>query len=228
MTMGASRAPGGHHVVEPFARPLPFPVAEPADPGRQALGRDTLAGHGQPAAQAGVVAEHVQDGVVGGGDVGRVAGKGRPAERAFALAEQRTDVGRDEARVIKGPLEPAQGGFGPQAVAVVEDFGAASISSTMAAQWATIDARASRTYSSGSAGAARRVGQGHPRRHVAEGVVRRGLVGHDVNPYIAPHDLGQELGPVADQPYRQRAGLVERACSASASASSRLWAKVSR
>ena len=47
-----------------------------------------------------------------------------PAERALALAEQRTDVGREEAGVVERPVEATQLGLGPKTVAVVEHLGA--------------------------------------------------------------------------------------------------------
>ena len=115
---------------------MPLAVAEPADPRRQALEGDPLAGHADPAPRALVVGELLEHGAVGGGDVRRVAGERDPAERALALAEQRTDVGGDEARVVEGALEPAELGLGAEAVAVVEDLGAASRKPTIAAQWA--------------------------------------------------------------------------------------------
>ena len=59
-----------------------------------------------------------------GGDVGRVARQGDPSERALALAEQRADVGGQEAGVGEGAVEAAELGLGAQAVAVVEDLGA--------------------------------------------------------------------------------------------------------
>ena len=46
-----------------------------------------------------LLAEEIEDHVVGRGDVGRVAGQRHPAERPLALAEQRADVRRDEAGV---------------------------------------------------------------------------------------------------------------------------------
>src|SRR5690606_15203641 len=85
------------HVVEPFAGPVAFAVAEPADAGGQALEVDAFTGHADPAGQRLVLGEEVEDRPVGPRDVGRVAGEGGPAEGALALAEQRADVGGDEA-----------------------------------------------------------------------------------------------------------------------------------
>ena len=115
---------GTHHLIEAQPEPVSLPVAEPADPRRQALERDTLAGHRDPAVQTFVVGELVEHGPVGGGDVGRIARQGDPTERTEALAEQRADVGREEARVVEGTFEAAELGFGAQAVAVVEHLGA--------------------------------------------------------------------------------------------------------
>ena len=49
-----------------------------------------------------VVAKLAHDRLVGAVDVFRVAGERRPAKGTFALAEERPDVRRHEARVVKG------------------------------------------------------------------------------------------------------------------------------
>ena len=82
MTMGALTSPGPDELVEGEPGPRPLAVAEPADPGGQALERDARLGHLDPAPKAGVVGEELEDGPVGAQDVGRVAGQRRPAERA--------------------------------------------------------------------------------------------------------------------------------------------------
>ena len=75
-------------------------------------------------AQRLVLREQVEHGLVGGGDVGRIARQRGPAERPAALAEQRPDVGGDEAGVVEGALVAAELRLGAQRVAVVEDLGA--------------------------------------------------------------------------------------------------------
>ncbi len=113
-----------HHLVEAQAEPLPLAVAEPADPRREALEGDPLTGQADPPGQPGVVGELLEHGPVGRGDVGRIARQGHPAEGTLALAEQRSDVGRQEAGVVEGPVEPAEPGLGAQRVAVVEHLAA--------------------------------------------------------------------------------------------------------
>src|ERR1022692_1787684 len=96
----------GDHVVEPQAGLVPLAVAEPADPGGQALEAHLPPGQLDPPGQRRVLREKVEDGPVGGRDIGWVAGQRGPPERALALAEQRPDVGRDESRERKRPLVP--------------------------------------------------------------------------------------------------------------------------
>ena len=74
-------------------------VAEPADPGGQSLEGDTLGSELEPAQEQRVVGEQPPELVVDGGDVGRVAREGGPPEGTDAAAEERPDIGRDEARV---------------------------------------------------------------------------------------------------------------------------------
>ena len=121
MTIGALTSPVRTSSLK--ARPAlrPLAVAEPADPGRQALERDARLGHRDPAAQAGVVGEELEDGAVGPQDVGRIAGQRDPAERAAALAELRPDERRHEARVVERVRDAGLLGLGAQVVAVVED-----------------------------------------------------------------------------------------------------------
>ncbi len=84
-----------------------------------ALGR-----HGDPATQVIVVREEVEHGPVRRPDVLGITAERDPAERAFALAEKRSDVRRDEAGELEGSTEPAQARFVADRVAVVEDLGA--------------------------------------------------------------------------------------------------------
>ena len=57
-------------------------------------------------------------------DVGGVAGQRHPAERPLALAEERPDVGGDEAGIVEGALVAAVPRLAADVVAVVEDLGA--------------------------------------------------------------------------------------------------------
>jgi hypothetical protein len=53
-----------------------------------------------------VLREEIQDGLVGDADVLGVAAERHPAEGAFALAEERADVGGHEAGIGEGILTP--------------------------------------------------------------------------------------------------------------------------
>ena len=86
--------------------------------------RDSLTRQVEPSSEVRVVGQLLADRAVGRSDVGRIARQRDPSERSLALAEQRTDVRREEARIVEGPVEPTERGLGPQAVAVVEHLGA--------------------------------------------------------------------------------------------------------
>ena len=88
-----------HELVDRQPRFGAIAVAEPADPRRKALERDLLGGHREPPLQEDVVGEQRLQLAVDHLDVRRVAGQRRPPERADAPAEERPDIGRDEARV---------------------------------------------------------------------------------------------------------------------------------
>ena len=86
-------------LVDREARPGAVAVAEPADPRRQPLEGDALGSELQPAQEQRVVGEQPPELVVDRRDVGRVARESGPPEGADAAAEERPDIGRDEARV---------------------------------------------------------------------------------------------------------------------------------
>ena len=187
-------------------------VAEPADPRRQALERDPLARQLDPAPDVRLVAEQVEDRAVGRGDVGRVARQRDPAERPLALAEQRPDVGGDEAGVGERVRVAVLLGQPAQRVAVVERLGArraerpdrADVRERRRADALEVLVRVGGAQDVGLLGR-------HPGRHVAvERVVGARLVGHHVDRRAAGDELGQDLGRVAEQPDRQRAALALR------------------
>ena len=62
--------------------------------------------------------------LVDGRDVGRVAGERCPPERADAAAEERPDIGRDEARVCECVLDSCLERLPSQVVAIVENIAA--------------------------------------------------------------------------------------------------------
>ncbi len=94
-----------HHLVEGEAQPMPVAEADPADPRRQALERNTLPRHVQPVVQVGVIRQQLLHLGIGAIDVFGIAGQRGPAERADAAAEQRTDVGGHEAREVERILD---------------------------------------------------------------------------------------------------------------------------
>ena len=109
-----------HHVVHGQAEFGALAVAEPADARGESLELDPLAREVDPAAENAVLREHLQDEIVGGVNVGGIARERRPAERAAAFAEQRTNVGGHEAREIEGVFHAVLEGEGADVVAVVE------------------------------------------------------------------------------------------------------------
>jgi hypothetical protein len=124
MTIGRAQLAAGHHLVEAQAGAVALAVAQPADARRQPLELHVLARQGDPARDVLLVAEELEDRVVGGMDVGRVARQRHPAKRALALAEQRADVRGHEAGVGEGVGIAVGGGEPAQGVAVVERLGA--------------------------------------------------------------------------------------------------------
>ena len=113
---------GPDQLVEREAGPRPLAVAEPADPGGQALERD-LAPSPSPAS-AGGPASSGKSSRIASSVRAMSAGSPRqrdPAERPAALAELGPDERRDEARVVEGVRDAGRLGLGPEVVAVVED-----------------------------------------------------------------------------------------------------------
>src|SRR5918998_1424219 len=112
-------------LVEAQPCPLARASPEPADARREPLEADLLSRLLDPAPEARVVGEELEDGVVGRGDVVGVPRERRPPERPLALAEERPYVRGDEAGVGEGPVEAAEPRLCAQVVAVVEDLGPA-------------------------------------------------------------------------------------------------------
>ena len=150
---------------------------------------------------------------VGGVDVGRVARQGNPAERADPLAEQRPDIGRHEAGEGEGVLQPFLLRDLADVVAIVERRHARGPEADH-----RLDMRAHRRACRRLH--ARRVGLGlcapfgdTPARRAitVQGVVGRGLVGHDVGagaPRAHPgQKFGEDLGRVAEKAHGLRLAL---------------------
>ena len=90
-----------HQFVEGQPELGALAIAQPADARGQSLEGDTLAGQANPAVQRLIFGEELEHRFVGALDVRRVAGQRRPAERPFALAEERPNEGGHEAREVE-------------------------------------------------------------------------------------------------------------------------------
>ena len=190
---------------------MPLAVAQPADPRRKSLEGNAFAGQPDPACEGFVLREQFQHRAVGGGDVLGVTRQRSPAERAVALAEQRTDVCGHEAREVERALAATEFRLAAQGVAVVEDLGALVEEAEH-----RVDVVCHRL--------ARAVGElvrllrrvvvpildADALRQVGQRVVRGGLVGDDVDLDTAPQQLRQHLGGVADDGDGQGAPFLLR------------------
>ncbi len=201
--------------VELQAGLRPLAVAEPADPGRQALEGDLLLRHPEPALEPGVIGEELHQGAVGAQDVGRIAAQGDPAEGPVALAEEGPDERRHEPGVGEGILDAGLLGHRPEVVAIVEDDGAGAlelehrpdVGGHRAHRALDVEVRL------GGAQGDRVVQADLGRDVAAERVVGRGLVGDDVEALAGLRPGRLDLGGVADQGDRQGKTLGGRPAS---------------
>ena len=112
-----------HQVIKQQAGLVALVVAQPANTCGQALELDVFLGGIQPIVEVLVVREELLERLVGDLDVLRITRQRGPAERAQALAEERTDVGGHEAGELEGALVAGVAGLVADGVAVVEDLG---------------------------------------------------------------------------------------------------------
>jgi hypothetical protein len=210
MTMGAVIAPRPYQLVEAEPERGAGAEAEPADPRRQPLERHALARQPDPAGERLVLRKHLEDGVIGRADVVGVTRQRGPAERPLALAEERPDVRRHEARDVERVGHPAELRLGPDVVAVVEDDGAGAHERQHGR-----DVRRHRRHRAcgvvGRVGGPQRgrLGERQAVRHVAvQRIVRRGLVGDDVGPDAPRDERGQHVGRVRAEADRARGALA--------------------
>ena len=208
--LDASRA---DQLVEDQAHLRPLAVAEPADPAGEALGPDPLAGQGDPAAR-------------GRGRRGRSRGpprrwrRGRPGRRTGrpsgrAPCPRRRGAGcrrgRSRGSRRRSPPRPSPPRRGCCSRSRRRSTPRA-LRSSMAWTCSPMLRRASAMYALRVA-LAQREGRlvAHPVGDVAvEGVVGAGLVGDQVRHHASPHDLGQDVGGVAEEADRQRPALGHR------------------
>ena len=111
---------GAHELVhlQPEARAIS--VSEPTDARGQPLERDTLARHADPSHQRRIIPKHVKRESIGHMNVVGISGERGPAERTFALTEQRSHIFRHEARNVKRVLDARALRLRSDVVAVVE------------------------------------------------------------------------------------------------------------
>src|ERR1700693_2194863 len=110
----------GDEVVESQAELVEFAVAEPADAGWKSLKLHFFLRHLDPALEMLIFWEHLEHQLISSSDVGSFAGKRGPAERAFALAGKRANVGRNEAGKVVGVFDSGLVREGANVVGVVE------------------------------------------------------------------------------------------------------------
>ena len=192
---------GADHLVEGEAQAVALAEADPADPRGEALEGDALARHVEPGVQVRVVGDQLLHLGVGAVDVLGVARERRPAERADAAAEERADVGGDEAGEGEGVLQPLFLGHLADVVAVVEgrDAGVPEVDHRRDVH---LHAGAGRPFHRLGVGFALLApfGEGPALGQIAvDGIVRRGLVGDDVGADAAPNELGEDVGGVAEE-----------------------------
>jgi hypothetical protein len=194
----------GHHLVEGEAEAMPVAQAHPADARRQALEFDARPGHVEPVVEVRVVRHELFHPRIGAIDVFGIARQRRPPERADAAAEQRADVGRHEARKIKGVGHAFVLGHLADVVAVIDRGNAAAMKFQHRPHMLGHGTLSGLLYAFGIGPApAFPVAEGPSLRQVAvDRVMRRCLVRHHVGPDAAPHQLGKNLGRIAEQPHR--------------------------
>src|SRR5262245_6888325 len=96
---GCRHLSGSDEVVDPETSLRAVAVAEPADPRRQSLECHAFRRKIKPALEKAVVREKTPQRPVDRCDVLRIARQHCPTEGTDAAAEERSDIGRDKARI---------------------------------------------------------------------------------------------------------------------------------
>src|ERR1700733_2933493 len=91
----------GHHLIESQAGLHALAIPEPADASRQALKLDVASRHLEPADEVAVVGKELGNRAVRRVDIFRIARERDPTEWPFAFTEQRTNISRNEAGILK-------------------------------------------------------------------------------------------------------------------------------
>ncbi|MNT02225.1 hypothetical protein D3C72_1367140 [compost metagenome] len=195
----------GHHVVEHQAGAMAVAQADPADARRQALEGDPLARHVQPAVQAGVVREEFLHRRIRLADVLGITRQGGPAERADPAAEQRADIGGDEAGEVEGVLHASVKGDLTDVVAIVDGGDTHGVEVEHG-----LNVHGHRLARGGldGGGVADALlfpfGDGPAGGQIAvDGVVGAGLIGHQIRAHAALDHLRQKVSRIAQQTDRQ-------------------------
>ena len=148
-----------------------------------------------------VGADDLHDHVLAPPQVGRVAREADPAKRADAAREDRPHVLGDEARDLERILDPVRRGLRADAVAVLEDDGAALPVAEQRATWSASESKTAARKPASSASAPAASAGREAARHVARsGSCAGGLVGDDV-----------ELDAVVEKPRGRRRPRCPRA-----------------
>ena len=139
--------------------------------------------------------------LVGLVDIFRIAGERHPAERANPLAEQRANVGRDEAGEVEGVFHPLLQRHLADVVAVIQGRRTAALQGQHGLHLTGHGVAGGDVHLLGS-GFLQRAPLGHApalRQVAMHRVVGRGLVGHHVRGNATGHQLGEHVGGVAEQ-----------------------------
>src|SRR4029453_18744319 len=160
----------------------------------------------EPATEEDVVREELAEPCVDRRDVRRVTGQRRPSEGPHSAAEERSDIGRNEARVCERVLYARLIGLTTEVVAIIENVAPCPDELEQ-----PLDVQRDRgprppQVLLGIAGAERRSRiDVEPLRHVSgQRVVSGGLVGHEVEALATRGELGNDVGGVPEQPDGER------------------------
>ena len=201
-----------HHFIERQAQPVAIAKADPADPRRQPLELDPRPGHVEPVVKMLVVGHQFLDLGVGAEDVFGIPRERRPPERPDAAAEQRTDVGRNEAREIERVLQSHVLRHLADVVAIVERGNALGVKIQHGLDVAD-HGGLGRRFNRFRIGAASWLPLGKRpslRQVTVDRIVRAGLVGDDVRPDATAHQFGKNIGGIAEQADRDRLLALRR------------------
>ena len=212
MTIGARDLAVAHHLVEGEAEAVALAEADPADARGQALEGDPLARHVEPAVEVRVVGDQLLHLGVGLVDVLGIARQRGPAERADAAAEQRPDIGGDEAGEVEGVGDALVEGFLADVVAIVEGRNAHFLEGEH-----RLDMAGHRLARGGGDRGGIALAHLGPfgdapagRAIAVGGIVGAGLVGDRVGADAARDHFGQDFGGIAEQADAGRFGRLAR------------------